>query len=206
MKAIENNLIKETNTPGLTLLTSSSSSNGVNTRRMEHSTCFAAGLFALSSYYAPIGMTEKEANLFKKFALDLGNTCHESYRRTKSHLAPESFIFAPNGEFRAVNATHSLEPQTLESYFYLWRTTGDEKYRSWAWEIATAIEDHCRTNKGYAGLRDVDDLKAGHENQQKSYFLAETLKYLYLIFSDSDLLPLDQFVFNTAAHPILIKQ
>lgn len=30
---------------------------------------------------------------------------------------------------------------------------------------------------------------------------AETLKYLYLLFSPNDLLPLDKVVFNTEAHP-----
>jgi mannosyl-oligosaccharide alpha-1,2-mannosidase len=35
-----------------------------------------------------------------------------------------------------------------------------------------------------------------------SFFLAETLKYLYLLFADDTLLPLDQWVFNTEAHPV----
>jgi mannosyl-oligosaccharide alpha-1,2-mannosidase len=37
---------------------------------------------------------------------------------------------------------------------------------------------------------------------QNSWFLAEVLKYLYLLFSPDDVLPLDQFVLNTEAHPI----
>lgn len=39
-----------------------------------------------------------------------------------------------------------------------------------------------------------------------SYFLAETLKYLYLLFSDKDLFPLDKWVFNTEAHPLPVFQ
>ena len=35
--------------------------------------------------------------------------------------------------------------------------------------------------------------------------LAETFKYLYLLFSPSDLLPLDRWVFNTEAHPLPIN-
>jgi mannosyl-oligosaccharide alpha-1,2-mannosidase len=35
-----------------------------------------------------------------------------------------------------------------------------------------------------------------------SYFLAETLKYLYLLFDDKDTIPLDKWVFNTEAHPL----
>jgi mannosyl-oligosaccharide alpha-1,2-mannosidase len=36
-----------------------------------------------------------------------------------------------------------------------------------------------------------------------SYFLAETLKYLYLLFEDNaDVYPLEKWVFNTEAHPL----
>ena len=35
----------------------------------------------------------------------------------------------------------------------------------------------------------------------ESFFLGETLKYLYLLFSDNfDLISLDKYVFNTEAH------
>ena len=39
-----------------------------------------------------------------------------------------------------------------------------------------------------------------------SFFLAETLKYLYLLYADDTLLPLDQWVFNTEAHPLPVIQ
>ena len=35
-----------------------------------------------------------------------------------------------------------------------------------------------------------------------SWFLAETLKYFYLLFDDSDSLSLDKWVLNTEAHPL----
>lgn len=35
----------------------------------------------------------------------------------------------------------------------------------------------------------------------KTFWLGETVKYFYLIFSDSDLMSLDEYVFNTEAHP-----
>lgn len=38
----------------------------------------------------------------------------------------------------------------------------------------------------------------------QSFFLAETLKYLYLLFSPSSVISLDEWVFNTEAHPIKI--
>jgi hypothetical protein len=37
-----------------------------------------------------------------------------------------------------------------------------------------------------------------------SYFLAETLKYLLLLFGPDDYISLDDFVFTTEAHPLRI--
>ena len=38
--------------------------------------------------------------------------------------------------------------------------------------------------------------------RRDSFFLAETLKYLYLLFSPTSVLPQSQWVFNTEAHPL----
>ncbi len=107
-----------------------------------------------------------------------------------------------------------------------YRLTHDQKYRDWAWEAVEAIEKHCRyvhTNAsaktyphmntglymcrcadGYCGLRDVDQSNPPQDENQQSFFMAETLKYLYLIFTDDDVISLDKWVFNTEAHPIPI--
>ncbi|KAA3484251.1 mannosyl-oligosaccharide 1,2-alpha-mannosidase MNS1-like isoform X3 [Gossypium australe] len=42
------------------------------------------------------------------------------------------------------------------------------------------------------------------DNKMQSFFLAETLKYLYLLFSPPTVIPLDEWVFNTEAHPLRI--
>ena len=95
----------------------------------------------------------------------------------------------------------------MESYFILWRTTHEQKYRDWAWEAFQAIETYCKLQKGYSGLNDVDNVNTGHDDLQQSFFLAETLKYLYLIFTDDSVVPLDKYVFNTEAHPLgIIKE
>lgn len=46
----------------------------------------------------------------------------------------------------------------------------------------------------YNGHAPTDDV-------QQSFFIAETLKYLFLLFSDDSVLPLDSWVLNTEAHP-----
>lgn len=84
--------------------------------------------------------------------------------------------------------------------------TKDQKYRDWAWDAVEALERHCRTESGYSGIRDVNSVNPSKDDVQQSFFFAETLKYLYLIFSDDDVLPLDKYVFNTEAHPFLIRQ
>ena len=69
-----------------------------------------------------------------------------------------------------------------------------------------AFEKYCRSAHGYLGLVDVYQTKPVKRGAQESYFLAETLKYLYLIFSDDSLLPLDRWVFNTEGHPLPITK
>jgi mannosidase alpha-like ER degradation enhancer 2 len=58
---------------------------------------------------------------------------------------------------------------------------------------------HCRTEDGYATLKSV--VTREKKDLMPSYFLAETLKYLYLIFSPKAI-DFDSVVFNTEAHPL----
>jgi mannosidase alpha-like ER degradation enhancer 2 len=59
---------------------------------------------------------------------------------------------------------------------------------------------HCRTEDGYATLKSV--VTNEKKDLMPSYFLAETLKYLYLLFSPPKTLDFDRVVFNTEAHPL----
>lgn len=69
--------------------------------------------------------------------------------------------------------------------------------------MAQAIDKHCRTtNGGFAGLKNVNDTEEGFTNHQPELFLSGTLKYLYLTFADPKLLPLENWVFNSAGHPL----
>jgi hypothetical protein len=57
----------------------------------------------------------------------------------------------------------------------------------------------------YAIVSNVDEYPAPLSDQMPSFLLAETFKYLYLLFASDDLLPLDDWVFNTEAHPLPIR-
>ena len=57
-----------------------------------------------------------------------------------------------------------------------------------------------RIGIGYAALEDVEKKKK--TDRMESFFLAETLKYLYLLFAPRETLDLNKVVFNTEAHPL----
>lgn len=71
--------------------------------------------------------------------------------------------------------------------------------------LLQALERWCRTDGGYTGIRDVYQVNPPKDDVQQSFFLAETLKYLYLLFSEDDVIPLDKWVLNSEAHPLPVK-
>ncbi|XP_025917306.1 mannosyl-oligosaccharide 1,2-alpha-mannosidase IB isoform X3 [Apteryx rowi] len=120
-------------------------------------------------------------------------------------LGPEAFKFDGGVEAVAVRQNEKyyiLRPEVIETYWYMWRFTHDPKYRQWGWEATQAIDKYCRVSGGFSGVKDVYSSSPAYDDVQQSFFLAETLKYLYLLFSNDDLLPLDNWVFNTEAHPL----
>lgn len=103
------------------------------------------------------------------------------------------------------DAHYLLRPEVVESLFIMWRITKDPKYRRWGYEIALNIEKHCKVHSGgYAGLANVNGETGAFNDRQESFFLAETLKYLFLLFGPDEILPLDKWVFNTEGHPLPI--
>ncbi|KAL6757489.1 glycoside hydrolase, partial [Haematococcus lacustris] len=97
-----------------------------------------------------------------------------------------------------------LRPEVVESLFYLYHATKDPVYRDWGWQIFRGLRATCRDPNGaYTSLDDAHRARlAGREGRMESFWIAETLKYFWLLFSDDalDQLPLDQWVFNTEAH------
>ncbi|XP_062841478.1 mannosyl-oligosaccharide 1,2-alpha-mannosidase IA isoform X1 [Trichomycterus rosablanca] len=198
LEAIETNLVQKS-TGGLTYV--AEWRGGILDHKMGHLACFAGGMVGIG---ADDGPSEKKQH-YLDLAAEITNTCHESYSRTATKLGPEAFRFDGGEEATATRLTeryYILRPEVIESYMYMWRLTHDPKYREWGWEAVEALEKYCRVEGGYSGIRDVYTTSVSHDNMQQSFFLSETLKYLYLLFSDDDLLPLDDWVFNTEAHPL----
>ncbi|KAJ5894367.1 Mannosyl-oligosaccharide 1-2-alpha-mannosidase [Penicillium taxi] len=121
--------------------------------------------------------------------------------------------------------THNLQrPETVESLFYMYRVTGDEIYRKWGWEMFksfvnyTSVIEHDPSKstltlsenapithgrvKGFTSLGDVTVIPPAKRDNMESFWMAETLKYFYLLFSDRDFISLEDHIFNTEAHPM----
>jgi len=170
-------------------------------KKMDHLVCFVPGMLALGAQHIPEVHDEH-----MELAAKLMDTCYQMYKRQRTGLAPEFVKWGPPGRGMEVGAGHNLlRPETVESLFYLWRFTADPKYRQWGWEIFLAFERYCRVpSGGYAGLKDVRAERPTQDDTMQTFWLAETLKYLLLLFSPAEALDLQAKVLNTEAHPLSV--
>lgn len=95
---------------------------------------------------------------------------------------------------------YHLRPEIIESAYYLYFFTGDKRYQEMGKTFYRSLVKYCRTEAGYAFLEDVTTKKKG--DAMESFFFAETLKYLFLLFVPPETVDLRKTVFNTEAHPI----
>jgi mannosidase alpha-like ER degradation enhancer 2 len=95
---------------------------------------------------------------------------------------------------------YPLRPEIIESAYYLHQFTKNPEYLDMGHTFLDALMKYCKTDAGYAALRNVQTKEK--EDDMESFFLAETLKYLYLIFAPPKTIDLKTTVFNTEAHPI----
>lgn len=169
--------------------------------KMDHLVCFAAGMYALGAHHG-IEESSSARQLHREQGEEITKTCYMGYHKMATGIAPEIMDFSSSLKERSGAKHYLLRPETVESIFILWRITGDEKYREWGWEIFQNIERYCRHPDGYMGLRDVTNTESPPDPVQQSFFFAETLKYLYLLFAPTNVISLDEWVFNTEAHPL----
>ena len=98
-----------------------------------------------------------------------------------------------------LNPAYALRPEIVESAFVLHRVSGDPTTLLMGRWFFRDLVAYCRTDDGYTTLKSVVTKEKG--DLQHSFFMAETLKYLYLLFRP-DALPSNAVVFNTEAHPL----
>uniref|UniRef100_A0A914R1M7 alpha-1,2-Mannosidase n=1 Tax=Panagrolaimus davidi TaxID=227884 RepID=A0A914R1M7_9BILA len=133
-------------------------------------------------------------------------------------VTPE-FYNLQNHETSNQRAGYPLRPEMVESMLYLYKATKDPTYLHEAAAMVEAIEHGTKTKCGYATIKDVNDYTL--EDRMESFFLAETTKYLYLLFDEENFMHNDGttsriidtpngkcvieaggYIFNTEAHPI----
>uniref|UniRef100_A0A914HBZ6 alpha-1,2-Mannosidase n=1 Tax=Globodera rostochiensis TaxID=31243 RepID=A0A914HBZ6_GLORO len=97
-------------------------------------------------------------------------------------------------------AQHPLRPEFIESTYFLYRATRDPHYLEVAKQVLESLEENVKVMCGFASIKDVRTME--HEDQMESFVLAETFKYLYMIFAEPDELPIhpDNYVLTTEAH------
>lgn len=101
---------------------------------------------------------------------------------------------------RPVSAGYVLRPEAIESAYYLYRTSGERRWQEMGRVMVDSLLHYTRTETGFAALTSV--VTKEKRDQMESFFLAETLKYAYLLFAPPATLDFDAVVFNTEAHPI----
>ncbi|KZO96461.1 glycoside hydrolase family 47 protein [Calocera viscosa TUFC12733] len=191
--------------------------------KQDHLACFLAGslLLGVTEGQQPVPpdpstwTTEDKRDW--RTGVELVKTCMATHE-TATGLAPEIAMFYDVNHPKAQEADwyvkhgkdgsaildgrYILRPETIESLFLAFRLTGDQRYRDWGWQIFQSIEQHCRLPSGaYASVKDVETLPVEWEDKMETFMMSETLKYLFLLFSDASILPLNEWVFNTEAHP-----
>ncbi|KAA8542625.1 hypothetical protein F0562_023777 [Nyssa sinensis] len=94
---------------------------------------------------------------------------------------------------------YPLRPELAESTFYLYQATKDPWYIEVGKSIVDSLNLYTKVEGGFASIKDVTTMQL--EDHQHSFFLAETCKYLYLLFDDSFLVDRN-YIFTTEGHPL----
>uniref|UniRef100_A0A087XS82 alpha-1,2-Mannosidase n=1 Tax=Poecilia formosa TaxID=48698 RepID=A0A087XS82_POEFO len=204
IEGVKKNLLQKSSPNGLVFV--GELSHGQFSPKMDHLVCFLPGTLALGAHN---GLPADHMDLAK----ELMHTCYQMYVQMETGLSPEIVHFNMHqGSIRDIDVKPAdrhnlLRPETVESLFYLYRFTKDRKYQDWGWKILQNFNKYTKVSSGgYTSINNVCDPDyPSPRDKMESFFLGETLKYFYLLFSeDADLINLDKYVFNTEAHPLPI--
>jgi len=113
-------------------------------------------------------------------------------------IEPEEFDYR---QMKITSPGYPLRPEIVESTYYLYHYTKDPKYLRMGQTLWRDFVKHCRTDEGYAALKNV--ITKEKSDSMQSFLFAETFKYFYLLFSPPNTLDFNKVIFNTEAHPII---
>ncbi|KAJ6547673.1 seven-hairpin glycosidase [Mycena capillaripes] len=183
----------------------------------SHLTCFHGGNWILGGQLL-------NNDTIVQYGLALVDACVNTYLSTATGIGPEGFAYiASDGNFTSfpdpteddiafynehgfytIISDYILRPEVLESNMYAWRVTGDPKYLDNAARAIDSFNQYLPATVGFTGIDDVNDInstKVDDVSVLPIFWFAEVLKYLYLTFDDPEHISLDDYVFNTEAHP-----
>jgi mannosidase alpha-like ER degradation enhancer 2 len=112
-------------------------------------------------------------------------------------IEPEEIDYST---MKITEPAYPLRPEIIESAYDLYFFTNDPKYLDMGQTIFNDLKKYCRTDIAYAAMKNVETKEKA--NSMESFFFAETLKYLYLLYAPKNTLDLKTSVFNTEAHPL----
>uniref|UniRef100_A0A182QZL9 alpha-1,2-Mannosidase n=1 Tax=Anopheles farauti TaxID=69004 RepID=A0A182QZL9_9DIPT len=175
--------------------------------KMDHLTCYLPGTLLL-------GYKNGMPKTHLRLATDLLETCYQTYKKQPTQLAPEISYFNVNGEsetdiYVKTNDAHNLlRPEFIESLYYFYAITGNRTYQDMGWTIFEAFNRYTKVKNGYTSIGNVKNpLNTRPRDMMESFWLGETLKYFYLLFSDDRTeIDLDKYVFNSEAHLVPIRE
>uniref|UniRef100_A0AAY4CES0 alpha-1,2-Mannosidase n=1 Tax=Denticeps clupeoides TaxID=299321 RepID=A0AAY4CES0_9TELE len=145
-------------------------------------------------------------------------TFHNYYTVWRQFGGLPEFYSIPQGYTVDKREGYPLRPELIESAMYLYRATGDPTFLQLGRDAVESIEKISRVKCGFASIKDIRDHKL--DNRMESFFLAETIKYLYLLFDPENflhntgstfdlggpqgdcVLGAGGYIFNTEAHPL----
>jgi mannosidase alpha-like ER degradation enhancer 2 len=117
---------------------------------------------------------------------------------TKFGIEPEEIDYTT---MKITYDGYALRPEIMESAYYLYHFTKDPRYLEMNRTFFDGLVRYCKVDDaGYAALSKVETKEK--KDIMESFFLAETLKYLYLTFAPPETIDLSRVIFNTEAHPM----
>ncbi|XP_015429518.1 PREDICTED: ER degradation-enhancing alpha-mannosidase-like protein 2 [Dufourea novaeangliae] len=150
---------------------------------------------------------------------DAMKSLHNYHRVWKQFGFTPEFYNIPQAEAGTNREGYPLRPELIESVMYLYRATGDPYLIQVGVDILRSLQHSAKTTCGYATINDVRDHRKA--DRMESFFLAETTKYLYLLFDPDNFIhnsgqkgdviqtqwgqcvvDAGGYIFNTEAHPI----
>ena len=132
---------------------------------------------------------------------DTVSTGHVAHPSSSPILTHEEYVAArikderlPAGMTKVTGGRYLLRPEAMESVFIMYRVTGDIYWREKGWEMFKAIEKHTNATYGASAISDVTDDEPRRLDVMESFWLGETLKYFYLLYSNPSVVSLDDYV------------